>query len=70
MRRDQGVWLAAAALAALLWCGCAGILAEKKENDGNTDRLRVSSGDKWSSYDHTSTKEDDTSIMLKKESTF
>ncbi len=24
MRREYGVWLAAAALAALLWCGCTG----------------------------------------------
>lgn len=70
MRRDQGIWLAVAALAALLWCGCSGILTEKVENDGNTDRLRVVSGDKWNTYDRSSSKENDMSIMLKKESTF
>ena len=69
MRRESGVWLAAAALAALLWCGCTGILAESEKN-GQTETLRVSTTDKWSSYDRNSTKEDESAIMLKKESTF
>jgi hypothetical protein len=70
MRRENGVWLAAAALAALLACGCSGILTQNEEPNGNIDRLRVVSGDKWSSYDHSSAKENDKSIFLKKESTF
>jgi hypothetical protein len=69
MRRQYGIWLAAAALALLLWCGCAGILAET-EIDGQKERLRLGITDKWSSYDRNPTKRDDTLIMLKKESTF
>ena len=69
MLREYGVWLAAAALAAMLWCGCTGILAESEKN-GQTETLRVSTTDKWSSYDRNSTKEDESAIMLKKESTF
>ncbi len=69
MRREYGVWLAALALAWLLCCGCAGILAET-EKDGQTERLRVSTTDKWSTYDRNSTKQNESSIMLKKESTF
>ena len=69
MRREYGVWLAAAALASLLWCGCAGILAETK-NDGQTERVRLGTTDKWSSYDRNPTKQDGSVIMLKKESTF
>jgi hypothetical protein len=69
MRREYGVWLAAAALAALLWCGCSGILAES-ESGGQTERLRLSTTDKWSSYDRNSTKQDESVFMLKKESTF
>jgi len=62
--------LASAALAVLLWCGCSGILTENLDKSGNADRLRVSSGDKWSTYDRSSNKENDMSIMLKKEQTF
>lgn len=69
MRREYGVWLVAAALASLLCCGCAGILAET-EKDGQTERLRLSTTDKWSSYDRNPTKQDESLIMLKKESTF
>ena len=69
MRREYGVWLAAVALASLLWCGCAGILAET-EQDGQTERVRLSTTDKWSTYDRNPTKQDESTIMLKKESTF
>ncbi len=69
MRRRSGLWLAAAALAALLWCGCTGILAESEKN-GQTDTLRVGTTDKWSSFDRNPTKQDESAIMLKKESTF
>lgn len=70
MRRNQGIWLAGAALAALLFCGCGGILAENVNEDGNTERILVGTAGKWSYYDRNPTKKDETSIMLKKESTF
>ncbi len=69
MRREYWVWLAAAVLASLLWCGCAGILAETEQN-GQTERVRLSTTDKWSSYDRNSTKQNESVLMLKKESTF
>jgi hypothetical protein len=69
MRRKYGVWLAVAALAAMLWCGCAGILAET-DKDGQTERVRLSTIDKWSTYDRNPTKQDESVLMLKKESTF
>ena len=69
MRRRSGLWLAAVALTALLGCGCAGILAETKQ-DGQTERLRLGTTDKWSTYDRNSTKQDESAFMLKKESTF
>lgn len=69
MRRRYGLWLAAAALAVMLGCGCAGILAET-DQDGQTERLRLSTTDKWSTYDRNSTKQDESVFMLKKESTF
>jgi hypothetical protein len=70
MRRNRGVWLAAAALAALLWSGCAGILSENIYEDGKTERVRLSTTDKWSTWDRNPTKQDDSCFMLKKESTF
>ncbi len=69
MRREYRVWLAAVALALLLCCGCAGILAETEKN-GQTETLRLSTTDRWSSYDRNPTKKDESIIMLKKESTF
>jgi len=70
MRRERWVWPAAAALAALLWCGCAGIISQKMDDEGKTERVRLGTGDKWSVWDKNSTKKDDSLIMLKKESTF
>jgi hypothetical protein len=70
MRRKRGVWLAAAALVTLLWCGCAGILSEKMSEDGQTERLRLGTSDKWSTWDRNATKKDESVIMFKKESTF
>jgi hypothetical protein len=69
MRRKYGVWLAAAALAALWCCGCSGILAETEQN-GQMETLRLGTTASWSSYDRNSIKQDDSTIMLKKESTF
>lgn len=70
MHRERWVLLPAAALAAMLWCGCAGILAEKVDDEGQTERLRVGTSDKWSTYDRNPTKKDESIFMLKKESTF
>ncbi len=70
MRREQGIWLAAAALALLLWCGCAGIIAEKTDDSGQTERVRLGTSGKWSSWDRNPTKKDESLFLLKKESTF
>jgi len=70
MRRTAEIWLAAAALVVLLGSGCAGTLAEKVGEDGQTEKLSVGTTDKWSTYDRNSTKKDESLILLKKESTF
>jgi hypothetical protein len=65
------IWLmAVVALAAFLASGCSGILAEKTTDEGKLERIRVGTGTKWSVYDRNPTKQDETSIFLKKESTF
>jgi hypothetical protein len=68
MARGRWIWLVA--VAALLGCGCSGILAEKVADNGQMERLRLDSGGKWSTYDQNPLKEDESSIMLKKELTF
>ncbi len=70
MRRQKGVWLTAVGLAALLWCGCAGILTEKVDDRGQTERVRVSTSDKWNTYDRNAHKQNESSLFLLKESTF
>ena len=49
MARGRWIWLVT--VAALLCCGCSGILAEKVADNGQTERLRLGTGDKWSTYD-------------------
>jgi len=68
MARGRWIWLVA--VAALLGCGCSGILAESVSDNGQMERLRLDSGGKWSTYDQNPLKEDESSIMLKKELTF
>jgi hypothetical protein len=70
MRRIELKWLGVMLSAALLAGGCAGIIAEKKTDEGQTERVRLVPGSKWSTWDRNSTKQDDSCIMLKKESTF
>jgi hypothetical protein len=70
MRQEKWVWPAAAVLATMLWCGCAGILAEKVNDEGKAETLRLGTSDKWSTWDRNSTKKDESVFMLKKESTF
>jgi len=46
MRRTSEIWLAAAALTVLLGSGWAGALAEKVNEDGQTERLSLGTTDK------------------------
>ncbi len=70
--------LLALALAGLLFLGgCSGIIYEKPHDSGGVARLRVDSGESWSSYDTTpryrsqkAKDQDDLCIMLKNEATF
>jgi len=68
MARGRWIWLFT--VAALLYCCCSGILAEKVADNGQMERLRLDTGDKWSAYDKNPLKEDESCIMLKKEVTF
>ena len=68
--RRIGWWLVAGALTLVLSGGCAGVISEKSYEDGRLERIRLDSGTKWSVYDRNPTKQDDTAIFLKKESTF
>jgi len=68
--RRIGWWLVAGALTLVLGGGCAGVISEKSYEDGRLERIRLDSGTKWSVYDRNPTKQDDTAIFLKKESTF
>ncbi len=70
MRRIAIWFLAAVVLAALWGSGCAGILSEKTNADGNTERVRLGTGSKWSEWTRSPLKEDDSCLILKKESTF
>jgi hypothetical protein len=70
MRRNGLQWVGLMVLTVLLVGGCGGIIAKSTTDSGKTETLRVVSGSKWSSWDRNPTKEDDSCIMLKKESTF
>jgi hypothetical protein len=70
MRGSGLPWVGLMVLSVFLVGGCGGIIAESKTGSGQIERLRVVSGSKWSSWDRNPTKEDDSCIMLKKESTF
>ncbi len=63
-------FVGAVALAAFLSAGCSGVLSEKTTDDGKLERIKLDTGTKWSVYDRNSTKQDDSAIFLKKESTF
>ncbi len=78
MRGGHFSWWLGLLLLALVGAGCSGVLYESKYEDGRAERLKIDQGESWSSYDDKPRKpdskakkdQDDTSIMLKKESTF
>jgi hypothetical protein len=70
MRGRKTAWWLILALVALLGASCSGVLLESRQEDGREERLRIDGGESWSAYDRNSRKEDETCIMLKKESTF
>ena len=64
-------WWLGLALAVLLGAvGCSGILQELQYEDGSVQRLRIQSGESWKTWDRNSTREDESSVFLKKEATF
>jgi len=78
MRGRKFSWWLGLLLAALVGAGCSGVLYEAKHEDGREERLKIDQGESWSTYDDKPRKpdsrakkdQDDTSIILKKESTF
>jgi hypothetical protein len=70
MRRWQKWWLVAVLLAGISAGGCAGIISETVGDDGQADRLRIGTVPGWSTWERNPMKQDESCIMLKKESTF
>jgi hypothetical protein len=71
MESRKSLWWLGLALVVLLGSiGCSGILQELQHENGQTERLRVSGGESWKSWDHNSTRPDESAFILKKESTF
>ena len=71
MESRKNKWWSGLALLVLLGgTGCAGILQELQYDDGKTERLRIQSGESWKTWDRNSTRGDESSVILKKESTF
>jgi hypothetical protein len=63
-------WLGLALIVLLGVIGCSGVLQELQREDGQTERLRVSGGESWKSWDRNATRPDESAFFLKKESTF
>jgi len=63
-------WLGLALTILLGATGCAGILQESLYEDGRAERLRIQGGESWKTWDRNSTREDESSVILKKEATF
>jgi hypothetical protein len=63
-------WLGAALAAALVAGSCGGVLTQKVNEEGKIERVRLATGTKWSTLDKSGAKEDDKSLLLKKEITF
>ena len=70
MQSRKNLWWLGLALAILMGAvSCAGILQESRYENGETERVRISS-ESWRTWDRNATKEDATSLFLKKEQTF
>jgi hypothetical protein len=63
-------WVGVATLTVALGGGCAGLLSQNVGDGGNVDRVRLGTSSKWSNWDHSNAKKDDTCVMLKKELIF
>ena len=50
--------------------GCSGIIQENHYEDGKIERIRVSGGESWRTWDRNPTKGEDSAFILRKESTF
>ena len=71
MESRKNRWWLGLALAVLLGAaGCAGILQESQYEDGKVERVRVSGGEGWKTWDRNATKGDESAVILMKESTF
>ncbi len=71
MESRKSRWWLGLALALLLGAvGCSGILQESQYEDGKVERLRIQGGESWKTWDHNSTRKDESAFILKKEATF
>jgi len=71
MKSRKNLWWLGLALAVLMGAvGCSGIIQELRHDDGQTERVRFAPGESWRTWDRNATKEDSSSVILKKESTF
>ena len=71
MESRKNLWWLGLALAAMLGVlSCSGILKESRTEDGQVERVRISGGESWRTWDHNSTRKDESAFILKKESTF
>jgi hypothetical protein len=71
MESRKNLWWLGLALVFLLGAvSCSGILKESLYEDGQVERVRVSGGESWKTWDRNATREDESAVLLKKESTF
>lgn len=69
--KSRNIFLLGLALTVLLGAvGCSGILQEMRHEDGQVERVRITGGESWKTWDRNSTREDGSSFILKKEQTF
>jgi len=61
----------AVVVAVALLGGCSNIFLERRQEDGQVQRLRMDSLDGWNSWDHNFTdKHKEMGVVIKRESTF
>jgi hypothetical protein len=75
--RELKRWLAWVLAVTVALSGCSGVLFESKEGSGNSEYLKLDSGEGWESYDthprypySKRNSQDEMSIMLKSVKTF